>query len=45
MVNKGQLISKADYQAKGSSKKQTKTHCIGLKMNSFVRFFEEFTAW
>ena len=28
-----------------SSKKRTKTHRIVVKTNSFVWFFEEFTAW
>ena len=37
MVNKGQLISKADYQAKGSSKKRTNEFVFTSMRRVFVR--------
>ena len=38
---KGQIISKRFFLAEDSSKKRTKTRRILVKMNLFVRFFEE----
>ena len=42
---KGQVISKGFFGVLISSEKPTKTRCIVAKMNSFVRFLEEFMAW
>ena len=42
-VAKGQFRN-AFLEPSISSKKQTKTHRILVKTNSFVRFLEEFTA-
>ena len=41
---KGQLISKADYQAKDSSKKRTNEFVFTSMRRVFVRFFEESSA-
>ena len=40
-LTKGQIISKRFFLAEDSSKKQTKTRRILVKMNSFIRFLEE----
>ena len=42
---KGQIISKRFFLAEDSSKIRTKTRRRLVKMNSFVRFLEEFTSW
>ena len=42
---KGEIISKCFFLAEDSSKKQTKTRCILVKTNSFVRFLEESLTW
>ena len=41
---KGEIISKCFFLAEDSSKKQTKTRCILVKTNSFVRFLGESSA-
>ena len=41
---KGQIISKRFFLAEDYSKKRTKTRCILVKTNSFVRFLEESLA-
>ena len=43
-ASKGQLISKADYQAKDSSKKRTNEFVFTSMRRVFVHFFEESLA-